>query len=128
MPAILTDLSIVEISVNDPSDFPWMHGHLNLPLSKVHGPSIMSTMYCRRVAEDNVDDCERRCEDEDGGVEDSDSDEEEIESMMGMYAIAPLYERSRIVGFRTPSFSGSRSAIFSHHHGFLDSLGPCHAF
>jgi len=37
-------------------------------------------------AEDNVDDCERRGEDEeDRGVKDSDGDEEEIESMMGMY-------------------------------------------
>jgi len=47
---------------------------------------MMSTVYCRRVAEGNVDDCERRDEgEEDGGVKDYDGGEEEVEFMVGMY-------------------------------------------
>ena len=49
---------------------------------------MMSTAYCRRVAEGNVDDCERRDEGEDVGVKDSDGGEEEVEFMVGMYVSA----------------------------------------
>lgn len=49
---------------------------------------MMSTVYCRRVAEGNVDDCERRYEGQDGGVKDFDGSEEEVEFMVGMYVSA----------------------------------------
>jgi hypothetical protein len=45
----------------------------------------MSAVYCRRVAEGNVDDTERGGEEDGGGKKDSDGGEEKFESMISVY-------------------------------------------